>query len=66
MGVLPEHGGGRRQDRGDDAREDFVEPAVTEIRQFGSQSIQVARRLRAMVENLIQTLPEGRMIRKGT
>jgi len=40
--------------------EDFVELAVTEIRHFGSQSIQVARRLRAMLENLIQTLPEGR------
>jgi uncharacterized membrane protein len=40
--------------------EDFVHLAVTEIRQFGSQSIQVARRLRAMLENLIQTLPEER------
>jgi uncharacterized membrane protein len=40
--------------------EDFVELAVTEIRHFGGQSIQVARRLRAMLENLIQTLPEGR------
>ena len=34
--------------------------AVTEIRQFGGESIQVARRLRAMLENLIQTLPEAR------
>lgn len=40
--------------------EDFVQLAVTEIRQFGSSSIQVARRLRAMLENLIQTLPEAR------
>ena len=40
--------------------EDFVELAVTEIRHFGGQSIQVARRLRAMLENLIQTLPESR------
>jgi uncharacterized membrane protein len=40
--------------------EDFVQLAVTEIRQFGGASIQVARRLRAMLENLIQTLPEGR------
>jgi uncharacterized membrane protein len=40
--------------------EDFVRLAVTEIRQFGGASIQVARRLRAMLENLIQTLPEGR------
>jgi uncharacterized membrane protein len=40
--------------------EDFVELAVTEIRQFGGASIQIARRLRAMLENLIQTLPEDR------
>jgi uncharacterized membrane protein len=40
--------------------EDFVRLAVTEVRQFGGQSIQVARRLRAMLENLIQTLPESR------
>jgi uncharacterized membrane protein len=37
--------------------EDFVQLSVTEIRQFGGQSIQIARRLRAMLENLIQTLP---------
>jgi uncharacterized membrane protein len=40
--------------------EDFVRLAVTEIRQFGGTSIQVNRRLRAMLENLIQTLPEER------
>ena len=40
--------------------EDFVHLAVTEIRQFGCESIQIARRLRAMLENLIQTLPEAR------
>jgi uncharacterized membrane protein len=40
--------------------EDFVQLAVTEIRQFGGSSIQIARRLRAMLENLIQTLPEER------
>jgi uncharacterized membrane protein len=40
--------------------EDFVHLAVTEIRHFGGQSIQIARRLRAMLENLIQTLPEAR------
>jgi uncharacterized membrane protein len=40
--------------------EDFIQLAVTEIRHFGGQSIQVARRLRAMLENLIQTLPESR------
>jgi uncharacterized membrane protein len=40
--------------------QDFVQLAVTEIRQFGGSSIQIARRLRAMLENLIQTLPEER------
>jgi uncharacterized membrane protein len=40
--------------------EDFVYLAVTEIRHFGGESIQVARRLRAMLEDLIQTLPEER------
>jgi uncharacterized membrane protein len=40
--------------------DDFVRLAVTEIRHFGATSIQVARRLRAMLENLIQTLPEER------
>jgi hypothetical protein len=34
--------------------------AVTEIRHFGGASIQVARRLRAMLENLIQGLTEER------
>jgi uncharacterized membrane protein len=40
--------------------EDFVALAVTEIRQYGGASIQIARRLRAMLENLIATLPEQR------
>jgi uncharacterized membrane protein len=40
--------------------EDFVHLAVTEIRQYGGTSIQIARRLRAMLENLIQTLPDER------
>jgi uncharacterized membrane protein len=40
--------------------EDFVVLAVTEIRHYGGSSIQVARRLRAMLEDLIQTLPEER------
>jgi uncharacterized membrane protein len=40
--------------------EDFVHLAVTEIRQYGRDSIQVTRRLRAMLENLISTLPERR------
>lgn len=40
--------------------EDFVHLAATEIRQYGRESIQIMRRLRAMLENLIQTLPERR------
>ncbi len=40
--------------------EDFVCLAVTEIRHFGGTSIQVARRLRAMLENLIDVLPPER------
>jgi uncharacterized membrane protein len=40
--------------------EDFVHLAVTEIRQYGGDSIQIMRRLRAMLENLVQTLPERR------
>ncbi len=39
---------------------DFVHLSVTELRHFGSTSIQVARRLRAMIENLIECLPRER------
>jgi uncharacterized membrane protein len=41
--------------------EDFVCLAVTEIRHYGGESIQIARRLRAMLENLIQCLPPERV-----
>jgi uncharacterized membrane protein len=40
--------------------EDFVNLAFTELRRYGADSIQVVRRLRAMIENLIHTLPEHR------
>ena len=40
--------------------EDFVHLAFWEIRHYGAENIQVARRLRAMGENLIQSLPEYR------
>jgi uncharacterized membrane protein len=40
--------------------DDFVQLAVTEIRHFGGTSVQVARRLRAMLEGLIQSLPADR------
>ncbi len=59
---------GHEKDRGGKVRlvyrtpnwEDFVRLAITEIRQYGSDSIQVMRRLRAMLENLIATLPDRR------
>lgn len=41
--------------------EDFVALAVNEIRLFGANSIQVARRLRAMLEHLAGVLPEPRV-----
>ena len=40
--------------------EDFVHLAFSEIRSCGSSNMQVVRRLRAMIENLIQTLPPYR------
>jgi uncharacterized membrane protein len=40
--------------------EDFVNLACTELRRSGADSIQVVRRLRAMIESLIRTLPEDR------
>ena len=40
--------------------EDFVHLACTEIRSCGAGNIQVARRLRAMFDNLIATLPAHR------
>lgn len=40
--------------------EDFVQLAVREIRFYGAENFQVARRLRAMLENLLKTLPEAR------
>src|SRR5678810_339552 len=40
--------------------EDFVLLATTEIRHYGRDSIQVQRRLRAMLEDLIETLAAQR------
>ncbi|HEY2341897.1 MAG TPA: DUF2254 domain-containing protein, partial [Chthoniobacteraceae bacterium] len=40
--------------------EDFVHLAFTEIRFYGAENIQIARRLRAMIHNLADTLPEER------
>jgi uncharacterized membrane protein len=40
--------------------EDFVHLACEEIRMFGAGSLQIARRLRAMLDNLLATLPAHR------
>ncbi len=40
--------------------EDFVHLACTEIRHFGAGSVQIMRRMRSMLENLIHTLPPHR------
>jgi uncharacterized membrane protein len=39
---------------------DFVHLAFSEIRACGSNNLQVVRRLRAMIENLVQKLPAHR------
>jgi uncharacterized membrane protein len=40
--------------------EDFVHLVFCEIRFYGAENMQIARRLRAMNENLVQSLPEHR------
>ncbi|HET7803256.1 MAG TPA: DUF2254 domain-containing protein [Pseudolabrys sp.] len=40
--------------------EDFVHLAFSEIRACGSSNLQIVRRLRAMIENLNETLPDHR------
>lgn len=40
--------------------QDFVHLAFREIRHYGADNIQIARRLRAMIENLMHTLPAVR------
>ncbi len=40
--------------------EDFVQLTCREIRLYGAGNFQIARRLRAMIDNLLQTLPEYR------
>ena len=39
---------------------DFVDLAFTEIRFYGAENIQISRRLRAMIVNLTEVLPEKR------
>ncbi|WP_245513043.1 DUF2254 domain-containing protein [Rhizobium sp. BK376] len=40
--------------------EDFVQLACREIRIYGTENLQIARRLRAMIDNLLEVLPESR------
>jgi uncharacterized membrane protein len=40
--------------------EDFVQLTFAEIRLYGAGNFQISRRLRAMIENLVTTLPEAR------
>jgi uncharacterized membrane protein len=40
--------------------EDFVQLSITEIRHYGHDSVQIMRRMRSMLENLIATLPDRR------
>jgi uncharacterized membrane protein len=40
--------------------EDFVQLAFREIRLYGAENFQIARRLRGMVNNLVEILPESR------
>jgi uncharacterized membrane protein len=42
------------------AWDDFVQLATSEIRLYGAGNFQVSRRLRAMIENLLESLPENR------
>jgi uncharacterized membrane protein len=39
---------------------DYVHVAFTEIRACGASNVQVARRLRAMIDNLVASLPKHR------
>ena len=41
--------------------DDFVQLAFREIRLYGAENFQIARRLRAMIDNLMKTLPESRL-----
>ena len=43
--------------------DDFIGLSLTEIRHYGRDSIQIARRMRAMLEDLMQAVPEPRRVR---
>ncbi|PBC76268.1 putative membrane protein [Streptomyces sp. TLI_235] len=57
--VLGDGGGRPRPVVPGRAWEDYLRLAVTEIRDYGAGSVQVCRRLRAMLEGLLETLPDA-------
>lgn len=59
-GAAREAGGKVRVVYGTPDWPDYVVLAVSEIRQYGGGSLQIDRRLRAMLEHLIRELPEAR------
>lgn len=59
-GVCRDAGGKPRLVYGTPDWSDFVMLAVSEIRQYGGGSIQIDRRLRAMLERLVEELPADR------
>jgi uncharacterized membrane protein len=60
-GLVRDQGGSLRLVYPTPAWEDFVLLSVAEIRQYGGNSLQVVRRLRAMLEGLIALLPPERV-----
>jgi uncharacterized membrane protein len=42
--------------------EDYVQTSCTEIRACGTNSVQIVRRMRAMLDNLVSTLPAHRHV----
>ncbi|HVN33809.1 MAG TPA: DUF2254 domain-containing protein [Casimicrobiaceae bacterium] len=58
--VIPDAAGNQRVIFRTPNWDDFVHVACTEIRACGANNIQIARRLRAMLDNLRRTLPEHR------
>ena len=40
--------------------EDFLQLTFSEVRLYGAANFQIARRIRAMIEDLMRTLPESR------
>jgi uncharacterized membrane protein len=59
-GIARDAGGKPRVVYGTPDWPDYVLLAVSEIRQYGEGSLQIARRLRAVLEHLLASLPESR------